>query len=412
MREIWEKKIEAENICRRNSKNSLSVSSSPTSPHLLRFFALCFLPRLTIDPMTNGDVKTTAPPFGPPIAFGTLRLASRYLLSPLAGFTNLPFRRIIREIGGVGLATTDLVNARGLLERSAKTEELTATCPEDSPLSVQIFGSDSGQMAEAARLLEARGIASIDINMGCPVNKVTKTGSGASMMCRPDETVTLVEHVVKAVQIPVTVKMRLGWDDKQLTAPEFARAFEQVGVAAVAIHGRTRAQGFSGSVNRDGIRRVVEAVKSIPVIGNGDVRTIPDAARMLRETGCHGVSIGRGALANPWIFRQLIQWEASGTYDPPGSFEDRLHLLRRQFGYVCEWRGFDRAIPTFRRMAHWYLKSMHVPAPLRNAFQLAKSQEKLDAVLAEIQSRGPTTGRRDALPEMHIPVPAGPIERW
>src|SRR5262245_2017741 len=178
-----------------------------------------------------------------PLTFGPLRLASRWLLSPLAGFTNLPFRRIVREIGGVGLATTDLVNARGLLAESAKTRELIATCPEDQPLAVQIFGSEPEIMAAAAQWLEARGGASIDINMGCPVNKVTKTGSGASMMCRADATVSLVEQIVRAVKIPITVKMRLGWDDKQLTAPQFARAFEQVGVAAVAIHGRTRQQG-------------------------------------------------------------------------------------------------------------------------------------------------------------------------
>lgn len=349
----------------------------------------------------------------PALAYGPLGLTSRWLLSPLAGFTNLPFRRIIREIGGVGLATTDLVNARGLLADSAKTQELIATCPADSPLAVQIFGSDPGTMAAAAQFLEARGIASIDINMGCPVNKVTKTGSGASMMCRPDETVALVERVVRAVKIPVSVKMRLGWDDRQITAPEFARAFEGVGVAAVAIHGRTRAQGFSGTVSLAGIRAVVEAVRSTPVIGNGDVQTIADAARMLDQTGCHGVSIGRGALANPWIFRQLVQWEQMGTYDPPGTFDDRLVLVRRQLQYVIELRGVDRAMPFFRKTAHWYLKSMHVPPHLRNAFQQAKTYSAADQVLLEVAAHGPTRGsRRGFLPEMHIPVPSGPVERW
>lgn len=349
----------------------------------------------------------------PPIRYGSLPLASRWLLSPLAGFTNLPFRRIIHEIGGVGLCTTDLVNARGLLAGSDKTIELTATCAEDSPLAVQIFGSDPSIMAEAAQLLEARGIASIDINMGCPVNKVTKTGSGASMMCRADETVALVARVVSAVRIPVTVKMRLGWDETQLTAPHFAKVFEEVGVAAVAIHGRTRAQGFSGSVNRDGIRAVVEAVRSIPVIGNGDVRNIADAARMLRETGCQGVSIGRGALANPWIFRQLVQWEQTGAFDPPGNFQERLHLLQRQFEFAIDLKGEERAIPFFRKMGHWYLKAMHAPAHLRNAFQQAKNRQQLDAVLLEIVAHGPTrTYQNGMLPEMHIPVPSEPVEHW
>lgn len=354
-----------------------------------------------------------APPRLPPVSYGKWALASRYLLSPLAGFTNLPFRRIVREIGGVGLATTDLVNARSLLARAPKAEELVATCPGDEPLAVQIFGSEPEMMVEAARLLEARGVASIDINMGCPVNKVVKNGSGASMMCRRDETVELVERIVQAVSIPVSVKMRLGWDDRNITAPEFARGFEEIGVAAVAIHGRTRAQGFSGRVSLDGIRAVVEAVRSIPVIGNGDVRTIADAERMFRETGCCAISIGRGALANPWIFRQLVQWEATGTCDPPGSFNDRLALLRRQFAYVVELRGPDRAIPFFRKMAHWYLKSMQVTARMRNAFQQAKTLDQAEAILADIVDQGPLSGNRTGvLPEMNIPVPSGPIEHW
>lgn len=357
------------------------------------------------------------PPFPfpslPPISYGPLRLSNRYLLSPLAGFTNLPFRRIVHGLGGPGLATTDLVNARGLLAGSAKTCELIETCPIDSPLSVQIFGSDPGIMAEAAQFLEARGIASIDINMGCPVNKVTKTGAGAKMMCDRDETVSLAARVVQAVRIPVSIKMRLGWDETQLTAPYFARAFEEVGVAAVAIHGRTRKQGFSGKVNRQGIRAVVEAVRSIPVIGNGDVRTVADAAIMLQETGCHGVSIGRGALANPWIFRQLAQWEQTGTFDPPGSFDDRLGLLLQQFQYVIELRGEDRAIPFFRKMGHWYLKAMRVHPRLRNDFQMAKTPADFREVVARISEAGPLVGSRsDVMPEMHIPVPSGPIEHW
>jgi tRNA-dihydrouridine synthase len=166
-------------------------------------------------------------------------------------------------------------------------------------------------------------------------------------------------------------------------------------------------------VNRDGIRAVVEAVSAIPVIGNGDVRTIADAARMLNETGCHGVSIGRGALANPWIFRQLAEWEATGTWGPAGSFNERLVLLRQQFGFVVELRGPDRAIPFFRKMAHWYLKAMHVPPILRNAFQQARSPEQVEAVLQEIANRGPTTGEREGiLPDLHIPVPSGPIANW
>jgi len=349
----------------------------------------------------------------PPLSYGALRLESRYLLSPLAGFTNLSFRRIVRELGGVGLATTDLVNARALLAGSYKSLQLIETCPEDTPFAVQIFGSDPSVMRDAARFLEERGTDSIDINMGCPVDRITKNGSGASMMCRPDETVSLVREVVEAVRIPVTVKMRLGWDSRQITAPRFAREFEQAGVAAIAIHGRTREQGFRGQVDREGIRRVVEAVESVPVIGNGDVLTVSDAARMLDETGCAGVSIGRGALANPWIFRQLVDWETTGRYPPPGNFEDRMALLRRQLGYLEETRGLQSAIVMFRKTAHWYLKAMRVRGRLRNDFQMARTREELDDVLRRIADAGPTSGSRTGtLPEMHVPVPSGPVERW
>lgn len=350
----------------------------------------------------------------PPLCYGPLQLESRYLLSPLAGYTNLPFRRIVRELGGVGLATTDLVNARGIVAENRKSLELIDTCPEDKPFAVQIFGADPGIMREAAQLLEQKyDVDSIDINMGCPVDRITKGGSGASLMCRTHAAVSLVQTIVEAVSIPVTVKMRLGWDSRQITAPKFAREFEQVGVAAVAIHGRTREQGFKGAVDPDGIRQVVKAVERIPVIGNGDIRTVADAARMLKVTGCHGVSMGRGALANPWIFRQLVQWEATGEYDPPGNFLERLELLKRQFRYLEAQRGTTNAIITFRKMGHWYLKSMRVRAWLRNQFQMATTREQFDAILEQIVGEGPTRGTKTGiLPDMHVPVPSGPVERW
>jgi tRNA-dihydrouridine synthase B len=349
----------------------------------------------------------------PPLAYGRLKLPSRYLLSPLAGFTNLPFRRIVREIGGVGLGTTDLVNARGLLEGKGKTLHLVETCAEDRPFAVQIFGSEPVIMRDAAQFLEARGVDSIDINMGCPVQRITKGGAGASMMCRVDSTVELVRTVVESVRIPVTVKMRLGWDSTQLTAPAFAREFEQVGVAAVAIHGRTREQGFSGVVDREGIRKVVEAVERIPVIGNGDIRSVADGERMFNETGCQGISIGRGALANPWIFRQFVEWEMTGQYSPPGHFEDRMALLMKQFGYLEQQRGTERAIVSFRKMAHWYLKAMCVRAALRNQMQSARSRIEFEAAVRAIADSGPTRGSRTGvLPDLVIPVPSGPVENW
>jgi len=363
-------------------------------------------------------MKTTVP-FSPepilpqPLHFGSLRLPSRYLLSPLAGFTNLPFRRICREIGGVGLCTTDLVSARGLLERSAKSMQLIETCAVDSPYAVQIFGPDRLEMRDAAQFLQEFGVDSVDINMGCPVARITGNGAGSAMLCAAEQTVTLVRTVVEAVSIPVTVKMRLGWDETRLTAPLFAREFEQVGVAAVMIHGRTRAQGFSGNVNRQGIRQVVEAVERIPVVGNGDIRDISGAEQMFRETGCQGISIGRGALANPWIFRQLVEWETTGQPSPPGNFDERLQLMQRQLQYLEEQVGTARAVPMFRKMGHWYLKAMHVHKRLRHEFQLAQHRDDLHRTILAIQQAGPTSGdRTGVLPDMQVPVPSGPVERW
>src|SRR5471030_57811 len=237
---------------------------------------------------------------------GSLQLESKLFLSPLAGYTNLPFRLVVREVGGVGLCTTDLVNARSLLEKNKKALKLIETRAEDSPLAVQLFGSVPEEMRDAALILENLGVQSIDINMGCLVKKVCKVGGGSAMMTELDKTSALVKKMVDAVKIPVTAKMRLGWDDDNLTAPDLARTLEDVGVAAIFVHGRTREQGFGGTVNLAGIRKVVEAVKAIPVIGNGDIITPQAAKKMLNETGCAGVSIGRGAFYDPWIFRRTL----------------------------------------------------------------------------------------------------------
>ncbi|MEO2035970.1 MAG: tRNA dihydrouridine synthase DusB [Planctomycetaceae bacterium] len=353
------------------------------------------------------------PDFRGEVHYGDLKLPTRYLLSPLAGFTTLPFRVIVRSLGGVGLATTDLVNCRALLAQSKRTMEMIESHPRDRPFAVQIFGSDPGAMTDAAQFLQERGVDTIDINMGCPVNRIAGAGSGAGMMCRTDSTVSLVQSVVESVGIPVSVKMRLGWDETQLTAPYFARAFEQVGVCAIAIHGRTRAQGFGGTVSLDGIRKVVEAVETIPVVGNGDVRSVMDAAWMIRQTGCHAVSIGRAALANPWIFRQLDEWERSGSYAMAGTFEERLQLMVRQYEFLEDRFGSDRAIVLFRKMAHWYLKGMRVRKRLRGDFQFVRTRSEFDLAIEQIRNEGPVDGNRTGvLTDAHIPVPSGPIDRW
>ena len=291
-----------------------------------------------------------------PVSLGNVVVDPPLLLSPLAGYTNLPFRRVIREIGGVGLCTTDLVNARSLLEKNRKAFKLIETCPEDSPLAVQIFGSVPGEMIGAARMLEDLGIASVDVNMGCPVKKVVGVGGGSAMMTELDRTAALVRGMVEAVRIPITCKMRLGWDDANQTAPELARALEQAGVAAIMVHGRTRQQGFEGTVNLAGIRRVVEAVRTIPVFGNGDI-TSPQAARvMLDSTGCAGVSIGRGAFYNPWIFLHTRDYLETGVVPPEPSFAERIRVMNRHLDLMLEVFGEPMGCVMFRKVGPWYAK--------------------------------------------------------
>ncbi len=353
------------------------------------------------------------PAFREAVSYGSLKLSSRYLLSPLAGFTTLPFRRIVRRIGGVGLATTDLVNSRALLSRNERTMQMVETHPEDRPFAVQIFGNEPAAMADAARMLFQLGVDTIDINMGCPVNRIAGAGAGAGMMCNIDGTLKLVQTVVEAVPIPISVKMRLGWDADNQSAPFFARQFEQAGVAAVAIHGRTREQGFSGTVSLPGIRAVVEATERIPIIGNGDIRNVADAARMIRETGCHGVSIGRASLANPWIFRQLTEWERTGSYDSAGTFDERLELMLQQFACLEERYGCERAIVLFRKMAHWYLKGMRILKRLRGDFQSVRTREEWNVAMKQIREAGPVDGNRTGvLTDVEIPVPSGPVDKW
>ncbi len=342
---------------------------------------------------------------------GRVRLATRYFLSPLAGYTNLAFRRAVRELGGLGLATTDLVNARALLTASPKTMELIAIADDDRPVAVQIYGSNPQEMADAAKWLENYGADVIDINMGCPVHKITKGGGGSAMMCDVVNTIALVEKVAAAIKIPLTVKMRLGWDDANHSAPYFAREFEKVGVAAVIIHGRTREQGFSGHVNIDGIRAVVEAVERIPVIGNGDVRTIADAEHMLRVTGCAGVSIGRGALLNPWIFDQLVRWETTGESGPAADYNARLDFMTRHYYYLVKERGERFASLNYRKFAGWYCKVLKPGKAMQQRLTLLENVEEFDGLVKQIREQGPPRNwQAERSPE--IAVPKGPISHW
>jgi nifR3 family TIM-barrel protein len=366
------------------------------------------------------QMQTTEPPpvtpprpIRAPVRLGAVALGSRYLLAPLAGYTNLSFRLAVRGLGGLGLATTDLVNARALLLQSRKTMDLLQTCPEDRPVAVQIYGADAGEMTAAARWLEDYGASSVDINMGCPVHKVTRGGGGSALMCDTVNTIDLVRRVVDSVRIPVTVKMRLGWDEDNLTAPFFAREFEKVGVAAVTIHGRTRAQGFGGRVNHDGIRAVVEAVQDIPVIGNGDVRTIADAAHMLSTTGCAALAIGRGALLNPWFFAQLARWERTGDPGTPASYGERLDFMGRHFHLLVEHKGERFACLSFRKVANWYCRVLRPGREIQQQLMHIDSVATFDGIVEQIRDLLATRhGQEWPDADLAIRVPSGPMEHW
>jgi len=366
---------------------------------------------------------------------GPLNLASNLFLSPLAGYTNLPMRLTVRELGGLGFATTDLVNARSLIERSIGALRLVASAPGDRPWAIQLFGAVPEEMRDAAVICQELGADAVDINMGCPVKKVVKIGGGSAMMTELEKTAALVRGMIAAVKIPVTAKMRLGWDDQNLTAPDLARVLEDAGVAAVFVHGRTRAQGFAGRVNLAGIRSVVEAIKSIPVIGNGDVTT-PEAARhMLAETGCAGVSIGRGAFYDPWIFRRTDHLLQTGELLPEPDFPERIRVLRIHFERYLEFYGEEHGARLFRRVAPWYARRFGPAKPFKQTILTISSRSDFERCVADYTAwrarfcdeHGELLPKfqpdpmvasfmraaNDPLLEREsIPVPKGPVENW
>jgi tRNA-dihydrouridine synthase B len=370
--------------------------------------------------------------FAAMLRIGSLALPSNLLLSPLAGYTNLPFRLTLRQLGGLGLATTDLVNARSLIERNPKALKLIETHPEDQPLAVQLFGSVPEEMRDAAACVESLGIAAVDINMGCPVRKVCRIGGGSAMMTDLSRTARLVQGMVQAVRIPVTAKMRLGWDDANWTAPDLARVLEDAGVAAIAVHGRTREQGFGGQVKLVGIRAVVQAVRTIPVIGNGDITSPQAAKQMLDETGCAGVSIGRGAFYNPWIFHQAQRYLESGELLPEPGFEERVRVMTQHLDRMVQVFGEDHGCRMFRKVAPWYAKRFGPANEFNRRVVHLSSRNEFDAILEQYR-----TWRRQFLddqghlkpsyrpaplvasfmegagtPHSVIPVPKGPVEVW
>lgn len=355
------------------------------------------------DVVTSDDVASWGP-----MRLGSRMLKSRAFLAPLAGYTQLAFRRAVRELGGLGLATTDLVQSTMLLSHRPKSMQLVATSPDDKPLSVQIFGGKPWELFDAARWLQDQGYDGIDINMGCPMAKVNGGGGGARLMCDTSGACNLVAGVVDAVDLPVTVKMRLGWDAENINAPALAAEFEQLGIVGVTIHGRTRAQGFGGAVNREAIARVVDAVSGIPVIANGDVRTLNDVIEMRRETGCAAVAIGRGAMLDPWIFRKLADLVAGRVIREPTN-EERLQFLVRHMELMVDQHG-DYGCRLFRKFAAWYGPQIGIPEDLEDGLRQVSTLDDFYPLVDCIRDR--QGERASEIPTAFLKTPNGPNAVW
>jgi nifR3 family TIM-barrel protein len=317
-----------------------------------------------------------------PIQIGTVRLATNLFLAPIAGYCDVAFRLVARSCGGVGLVCTDLLCPEGVLRENYRSMQLAATCEADSPLAMQLYGGDVNKLCDAARWAEDHGADIVDINMGCPVDKITKRDGGSKLLCDPQKTLGMVEKIATVLRrAPLTCKLRLGWDDTCIVAPKMAAMLENAGVQLVTIHGRTTEMRFSGQARLDGIAEVVAAVKHIPVIGNGDVRTPQDAERMIKHTKCAGVMIGRAALSSPWIFRDTWSYLTKGFIPEPPPIETKCRLMQAHFWNLVKYRSERAAVVEFRKRVSWYAKQMNPCRILRNEMQTINSGADFDRVI-------------------------------
>lgn len=310
---------------------------------------------------------------------GNVTIEVPYILAPMAGVTDLPFRLLCKE-QGAGLLCMEMISAKALQYNNKNTRTLLSIHPEEYPVSLQLFGSEPKIIAEQAKRIEELPFQILDINMGCPVPKVVKNGEGSALMKTPKLVYNIVAETVKAIQKPVTVKIRKGFDESSANAVEIAKIIEEAGGAAVAVHGRTREQYYSGKADWEIIRRVKEAVR-IPVIGNGDVFSAEEAGRMQKETGCDGVMIGRGAQGNPWIFRELMAYKETGKIPArPDISEVKATILRHALLQI-EFKGEYQGMREMRKHAAWYTKGMNGAAKLRDKINQTESYEQLKELL-------------------------------
>ena len=316
------------------------------------------------------------------LKIGDVSLKNNLILAPMAGVTDLPFRLLCKE-QGAGLLCMEMVSAKAIYFNNKNTEELLTIDDREPPVSLQLFGSDPDIISEMAKKIENRPFSILDINMGCPVPKVAGNGEGSALMKNPKLVEEIVSKTAKAIKKPVTVKIRKGFDDEHINAVEIAKIAESAGAAAVAVHGRTREQYYSGKADWDIIRQVKEAVK-IPVIGNGDV-TSPEAARQLMETtGCDGIMIGRGAQGNPWIFRQILHWMETGEEEPKPDLEEVKAMILRHARMLVEYKGAYTGIREMRKHVAWYTAGYPNSAKLRARVNEIESLEALEHLIQGI----------------------------
>ncbi|KJS19043.1 MAG: TIM barrel oxidoreductase NifR3 [Clostridiaceae bacterium BRH_c20a] len=310
---------------------------------------------------------------------GNIAVDNPVVLAPMAGVTDKAFRILVKE-QGCGLIYTEMVSAKALTYRNERTFELINLEDELPPISVQIFGSEPSIMAEGAKIVEEHGANIIDINMGCPVPKVVKNLEGSALMLDSELAYTIVEKVVQSVKVPVTVKIRKGWDGDKINAVEFAKRMEAAGASLIAVHGRTRCQMYSGTADWNIIKAVKEAVK-VPVIGNGDIFSAKDALRMFKETGCDAVMVGRGAMGNPWLFAQITTLISKGEEIPPPSLADRILMAIKHAEFSVKYKAEKIAIKEMRKHIGWYFKGLPHGARMRDTVNKMSTLDDLKELL-------------------------------
>lgn len=309
------------------------------------------------------------------LTIGNVKLDNNIILAPMAGVSDLPFRLLCREMGA-GMVCMEMVSAKAIYYNNRNTESLMEIHPQEMPVSLQLFGSDPVIISEMAKRIEEKPFSILDINMGCPVPKVVNNGEGSALMRDPKRVEQILDSLVKAVHKPVTVKIRKGFDEEHVNAVEIAKIAENCGVAAIAVHGRTRAQYYSGHADRDIIRAVKEAVK-IPVIGNGDVDSPQAAQALLQDTGCDGVMIGRAAQGNPWIFREIVSYLETGQIPARPDNREKRELILRHADLQLQYKGEYTGVREMRKHLSWYTTGMPHSAHFRQAINSMESMEEL-----------------------------------